>query len=93
MEADITIHIKEKAVKELLTQMGDEGKRFFQVADFNIVDEKTDTMEEYDNSFIFAEKSTGQKCVRCWNYSDDLASDDKHPELCKRCTDIVSKIK
>jgi len=46
----------------------------------------------YDNSFISSQKSSGSKCVRCWNFFDELGSDSDHPELCKRCTDIVKNL-
>jgi isoleucyl-tRNA synthetase len=34
-------------------------------------------------------KADGAKCARCWGYFGDLGSDDRHPELCPRCTPIV----
>ena len=34
-------------------------------------------------------KASGAKCVRCWGYTTDLGGDERHPELCARCTPIV----
>ena len=36
-------------------------------------------------------KTAGVKCARCWGYHDASAmgSDEKHPELCPRCTEVV----
>lgn len=34
-------------------------------------------------------KAAGSKCIRCWGYTRDLGSDERHPELCARCTPIV----
>ena len=34
-------------------------------------------------------KAEGAKCARCWGYFGGLGADDRHPELCPRCTPIV----
>ncbi len=36
-------------------------------------------------------KADGQKCERCWVYSDTVGSDPEHPTLCARCSKILSK--
>ena len=38
---------------------------------------------------VLVEKAQGQKCERCWVYSDDVGSDPEHPTLCARCAHIV----
>ena len=32
----------------------------------------------------------GEKCARCWNYSESLGTNSDHPELCPRCTEAVT---
>ena len=34
---------------------------------------------------VKAEKSPGEKCERCWCYSEDLGKDKEHPYICPRC--------
>ena len=34
---------------------------------------------------IAVEKAKGEKCSRCWNYSDKVGLDKGHPTLCERC--------
>ena len=36
-------------------------------------------------------KTEGEKCARCWEYhpAEAMGSDEKHPELCPRCTEVV----
>ncbi len=31
----------------------------------------------------------GEKCERCWCFSTTVGQDEKHPTLCKRCSDII----
>ena len=35
--------------------------------------------------------ASGDKCERCWSYSDTVGEDAEHPTLCARCRAIVSK--
>jgi isoleucyl-tRNA synthetase len=38
---------------------------------------------------ISAFKADGGKCVRCWNYFQNLGTDAKHPELCDNCLKAI----
>ena len=38
---------------------------------------------------ITVKKADGEKCERCWIYSETVGSNEKHPTLCKRCADIL----
>lgn len=38
------------------------------------------------------EKASGEKCPRCWNYSDTVGKDPDSPELCSRCSNAVREI-
>ena len=35
------------------------------------------------------ERALGAKCERCWNYSEAVGRDSKHPGLCERCADVM----
>lgn len=35
--------------------------------------------------------ASGDKCERCWSYSDTVGEDAEHPTLCARCRAIISK--
>ncbi len=35
------------------------------------------------------EKAAGNKCERCWSYSEYVGSNAEHPTLCKRCAEEV----
>ena len=37
-------------------------------------------------------KSNGDKCERCWTYSNSVGKDSEHPTLCDRCVDVVKNI-
>ncbi len=91
LEADIKLFVKNKLVKDIMTGMGNDLKRFFQVAKVDIHDDDSG-LTAYDNCSLLSSKSNGQKCVRCWNFFEELGSDPEHPELCERCTKIVKEM-
>jgi isoleucyl-tRNA synthetase len=31
------------------------------------------------------QRSTAEKCVRCWHFIDDVGTNAEHPEICGRC--------
>jgi isoleucyl-tRNA synthetase len=39
---------------------------------------------------IRVEKAPGEKCERCWCYSEELGTDAEHPTICPKCTAAVN---
>jgi isoleucyl-tRNA synthetase len=38
------------------------------------------------------EKALGQKCDRCWNYSEQVGKDERYPTVCERCSAALKEI-
>ena len=45
-----------------------------------------------ENESISIEKTTGNKCPRCWNWFMEDTSGNEHPELCPRCSDVAMQL-
>jgi isoleucyl-tRNA synthetase len=45
--------------------------------------------EEMPTVKVSVEQAPGDKCERCWMFSEYVGKDEKHPTLCKRCADVV----
>ena len=43
-----------------------------------------------DELTVAAKVSGGEKCERCWHYTDDVGSVAAHPTLCARCSENVN---
>jgi isoleucyl-tRNA synthetase len=41
---------------------------------------------------VRVEKATGEKCARCWNYSERVGEDSLHPTVCERCSAALKEI-
>ncbi|MBN1405058.1 MAG: isoleucine--tRNA ligase [Candidatus Omnitrophica bacterium] len=46
---------------------------------------------EEGDIYISAEKAKGSKCSRCWNYSETVGKDSRHPLICERCVDAIKQ--
>jgi len=38
------------------------------------------------------EKALGEKCARCWNYSERVGEDRRYPTVCERCSAALAEI-
>jgi isoleucyl-tRNA synthetase len=38
---------------------------------------------------VTAEKSSFEKCRRCWNYWPSVGKNSEHPDLCSRCVKVI----
>ena len=47
-------------------------------------------LEEGLTGSVRVEKARGEKCERCWVYSEELGRDAAHPALCPRCTEVMT---
>jgi isoleucyl-tRNA synthetase len=92
IEAAVTVFVADENLRKELSASPEEIRRFFQVSKVVITDSELSDMTKYDTASIKVEKAAGKKCVRCWNYFEDLGSNPEHPELCHRCTDAVVTI-
>lgn len=45
--------------------------------------------ESIDGLFIKVSAASGEKCERCWCYSEQLGQEPEHPTVCPRCTEAV----
>jgi isoleucyl-tRNA synthetase len=39
--------------------------------------------------FIKVEKASGQKCERCWNWSESVGKFEAHHQVCERCYSAI----
>lgn len=46
-------------------------------------------VHEGDELSVKVDKADGEKCERCWTYSETVGKDGEHPTLCARCAAVV----
>lgn len=49
------------------------------------------TCENFSGVDILITQAPGEKCERCWMFSETVGSDEKHPDICHRCAEVLSE--
>ncbi|WP_416189953.1 isoleucine--tRNA ligase [Neisseria sp. CCUG17229] len=80
LQAEVDIHAPE-ALAGYLKALGEELRFALLVSKANV--------HKADELSVTAKASTGEKCERCWHYTDDIGSVAGHATVCKRCADNV----
>ena len=83
LESTVTLKAN-KEEYEFLKSIEDELATIFIVS--NVIVEEADVAE----LTVEVSKANGEKCERCWAYSETVGTDSAHPTLCKRCADILN---
>ena len=86
-EACVTVYCEDEELTAILNELGLE-----QFAALCIVSE-VKLQKGAGETTIVAEKSSYPKCQRCWNYWPSVGADNRHPDLCKRCVEVINKAK
>ena len=87
LEAKVTVFASSDDY-ELLSTNIDELNSVFIVSETEVVNSDGG---EFKGEFVgvTVSHSHGEKCERCWSYSDTVGADSEHPTLCSRCAGIL----
>ncbi|MCZ6797160.1 MAG: class I tRNA ligase family protein, partial [Gammaproteobacteria bacterium] len=93
LDAEITIYAEQGLIDQLQV-FGDELRFLFITSEAGfapLADLKAEPvhLETGFKILVEARASEHTKCVRCWHHREEVGSDSKHPELCRRCIDNV----
>jgi len=85
LEAKIVISAGNEADKKLLGENSSILRYMFIVSQAEV----SGSVNPEGHMKVVVEKANGVKCQRCWNYSEKVGHDEKHPALCERCVKVV----
>ncbi len=83
LEAVVTIKAGKETGK-LLESLGEE-----ELADIFIVSKVELIDSEKDEMIVEVGHAPGEKCERCWKYSESVGKDENHPTVCERCSAVL----
>jgi len=88
LDARISLALPEK-IRGLFKEHLEDLRALLIVSQLQLVDEKEIgnpyKSEEIKGLTIGVEKARGDKCERCWIYSESVGADKQHPAICDRC--------
>lgn len=97
LDANLSIYADSETYKELVN-IQSELPAILIVSGVHIIEgvDKAPT----DNVYVSNEKNiavevtiaTGEKCERCWIYSDSVGTDTENSTLCKHCAEVVKQL-
>jgi isoleucyl-tRNA synthetase len=85
----VAVALPEK-LKELIGAHREDLRALQIVSQLDVVDKGALAADPYESKeieglYVSVAKARGQKCNRCWIYSEDLGKDPEHPTICGRC--------
>lgn len=87
LESKLTIVAKDDETKQLLQGI-DNLHQLLIVSEANVVDADPEAAD-YEHVAVRVEKHPADRCERCWVASETVGQNEKHPDLCSRCAEIV----
>ncbi len=91
LEAMVTIASSDDAVQKFLKDNERLLASIFKVSQASVAPEASGDMEDVSDTTlkIKIDSAKGEKCPRCWNYSESVGKCADEPELCARCAGAV----
>ena len=89
LEAKVTL-FAENEEYQFLKGKEEVLKEIFIVSDVQIFENRRNEDSEVAIG-IKVEKAKGEKCERCWMYSETVGENSEYPTLCERCRDNLSE--
>ncbi len=83
LDAAVVLHPDQEAY-QILNSVKDDLARLFIVSQVCL--EEPDSVEGLQ---VEVSQAQGEKCSRCWIYSDTVGKDAAYPELCERCASVM----
>jgi len=96
LEANLQFYVQGKR-KEFILEHQDRLKTWLIVSQLSVFDyadsppEAITSMSHQDVK-LKVEKAKGEKCERCWIFSEDLGLNSAYPTLCPRCADVINEM-
>ena len=94
LDTSVTLYVTPEQ-KALFDALGTDLRALFIVSQLHITTDAAPSdavTGEVPGLSVRVERAAGQKCARCWIYSEELGSNPDHPELCPRCTAVMANL-
>lgn len=90
LEADVILYADEEKAN-VISKFVSELPEIFIVSKVELKNGKGEFSGELEGITIDVVKAAGDKCERCWKFSESVGTHDDHPTLCDRCHSVISK--
>ena len=91
LEAKVTLYADGELVDFLKSELKSLPEIFITSA-VEIADGEGEFKGEVKGLSITVNKADGEKCERCWKFSDTVGQDSEHPTLCAHCAETMKQL-
>ena len=94
LDAQVTLYVPPAARDDFDKLAGMDLAQMFIVSRVNVVYGEGAGLpgESFPGVAVEVAPCDAPKCLRCWNRAESVGCDHDHPELCRRCADVVKKL-
>ncbi len=95
LDSNVILQITDKNLFDLMDSVKAELTDILIISNIRVENiSATDlTNEEKERGYkIIIEKASGDKCERCWKYSETVGKIEEHATLCNKCIDMIKEI-
>lgn len=92
LEARVTLYCGGE-LKNTLSSVSDMLAEIFICSQVELAEGTGEFTGEVEGLSITAAKALGDKCERCWIYSESVGHSSEHPTLCERCANVLNQTK
>lgn len=97
LEAQVNIYTEDKEVYDYLISFKEQLETIFIVSKTDIVCVEGEkgfssdayTGVEFPDIKVLITRAPGEKCERCWCYSEIVREDQKYPTICEKCAKVI----
>lgn len=90
LEAKVTLYC-DGVLFDLLSEMKDKLDTIFICSQVSLEKGNGEFTGDVEGLSITVTQAQGEKCERCWIYSDTVGSVSDHPTLCERCANVLNQ--
>lgn len=93
LEACVVLYPKDEKAGDFVRSNIELFPPLFKVSQAVVADAPSDDMDDAAQASvrIGVRRASGEKCARCWNYSETVGTRKEHSELCERCHKVISE--
>jgi len=96
LEAKVTIKSPEKLLQFLQSYPMNDLEDLFIVSQVNLLalgeEEGLSAVDAIERIEVILSNVSGDKCERCWKYSETVGEDKGTPTICRRCAEVVKNL-
>ena len=96
LQAQVDLYTADKSLYDYLNQNKEKLEMLFIVSKVNLFFDKKQISEEnvfqgeeVPELYVVIKVAPGEKCERCWNYSETVGKDNRYPNVCARCISVL----